>query len=716
MAEESSPPDNQEQLREKAILLLHREREIFAMRAKHQQVTRWLKVAQSLPRLLTDRKPSMLETYELLRKTLISGLRLQRVLLLEIGEGVLRPLAPSGPERPLGHGVAALLQARATGFCNEPTEPDVTALAEEIGMYRFIWSSIRPTGKALVLLVAGFDRAKAAFQPAFDEGDAAHIENTAQHIETLLGNAFLVSELEREKVNRTLENRDSELLAATEQLRAANENLERRVRERTEELAQRSRDMRLVLDNVGQALLTIDSGGRLAQERSAIVDRWFGPYEGQPLFSEYIGEVDPAFAQEFVLGYEALLEDILPREVCLRQLPRRLRDDQRELCCTYFPLLAGEVLTGLLIVVDDVTEKILRDRDGAEQSELLALFQGLMNDRSGYLAFIEDTQGIIDVLAKEGLDDAERRGLLHTLKGTAAVVGVNVIAGLCHRAEDEMAEGATDQLKATIARLWARWADIMESMSAVIKVHGHGMVEVSLEELERLSEEVRRGASQQTIIEQFALWQLEPIERPLLRLGQHAHALAKRLGKGTIAVTVESPDVRLDAKRFGNFWPTLIHVVRNAVDHGLETPEEREASGKPSEGHLSFRAVRDDRHLTIEISDDGRGVDWERVRYLAAERGLAHDRPEDMLQALLEPGFTTRCEITATSGRGVGMSAVHDQIKKLGGTIALSSEPGLGTRWCFSFPRSVAHEAYASLPPSTSKTSSLAPLPLASQL
>src|SRR5215510_9853605 len=102
MADEASTGDNQEQLQEKAMLLLRREREIFATRAKHEQLTRWLKLAQTLPRIMMDRKHSVHEMYALLRKALISGLRLQRAVFVEIGERSLVPLAPAGPERPLG--------------------------------------------------------------------------------------------------------------------------------------------------------------------------------------------------------------------------------------------------------------------------------------------------------------------------------------------------------------------------------------------------------------------------------------------------------------------------------------------------------------------------------------------------------------------------------------------------------------------------------------
>jgi HPt (histidine-containing phosphotransfer) domain-containing protein len=679
-----------QQFRENAILLLNRERELFAMRTKHEQVTLWLRLTQLLPSLF-DRTLPLAEIYARLRKSLISGLRLQSVLFFELAPAVLRPIAPAGPERALPLAVAAFLEQHPTGICNGPVG-DLGQLADAVGLHRFIWSEVRVAGTLPVLLLAGYDKRTAPFQRLFDDSDAAHIENVAQHVETLMGNVSLLQELEREKhrlqqTNENLESRDRELLRASDQLRAANDSLERRVVERTEALNQRTLDMRLVLDNVDQGFLTIDAEGRLAQERSGIVDRWFGPFDGQPRFVDYIGPVDNQFADVFGVAYEALLEEFLPRELCLDQLPSRLRSQDRLFSCTYTLLPRGDAIAGLLIVISDVSAQVRRAQVEAEQTELLALFQGLTRDRSGYLAFLEEVGEIIDRLCAGPFDVALTRRLLHTLKGTAAMAGATEIARLCHKTEDALDEDENESPRADLDRLSQRWSTVRQELTSIVGEGARGVIEVSRDELQTLIDEIGRGVSPAHLLARLASWQSEPVVLPLNRLAQYARALARRIGKGDLAVNVAPCDVCLDPRRWGGLWSSLIQVVRNAVDHGIETPADRESSGKPPGGRLALRVRGTEQSgLIIELEDDGRGIDWDVVRSVAARRGLPAQDREDLEKAMFSPGFSTRSAVTATSGRGVGLAVVLERVQALGGRISVVSDKGVGCCWRLSFP------------------------------
>jgi chemotaxis protein histidine kinase CheA len=162
------------------------------------------------------------------------------------------------------------------------------------------------------------------------------------------------------------------------------------------------------------------------------------------------------------------------------------------------------------------------------------------------------------------------------------------------------------------------------------------------------------------------------------------------LGKGEVDVQTESDDLRLDPDRWGPLWSALIHVVRNAVDHGLETAHERHDAGKPERGLIRFSARRQAESFRLELSDDGRGVDWARVRELCHERGRPADTPADLVAALLSSGFSTKSEVTETSGRGVGLAAVADAVRELSGVIAIESEANKGTRWVLTFPMAFA--------------------------
>jgi two-component system chemotaxis sensor kinase CheA len=471
-------------------------------------------------------------------------------------------------------------------------------------------------------------------------------------------------------------------------LEALNFTLEQRVAERTIELAERNRDLRLVLDTVNEGLVTLSREGTLAPERSAMVDRWFGPYTAPMRFIDYLAPIDRDFAEAFDLGNEALLEGILPAELCLAQLPRRLHADRREYAVTYLPITEGGEHRGLLVVINDVTEQLALAQQDAEQRELLALFQAFTRDRMGLLAFFEEASRLLEKVASGAQDLETQKRLVHTLKGNASLVGLNVVAQLCHRAEDEIDEHQRVQVTSTIVALRSRWLTLNQALKSFLGDRGD-VVELPARELEHLREEVARGASAANILERLSAWRCEPVERPLERLAAHARALAQRLGKGDLIVDVEAHGLRLDPKRWAPLWSELVHVVRNAVDHGLESAEERRAAGKPPRPRLRLAAALREHNFSIEVEDDGRGIDWEGVRRSAARHGVAAHTEADLEAALLMSGISTRTEVTTTSGRGVGLAAVYARVQEFQGTATVSTRRGAGTTLRFSFPLSV---------------------------
>ncbi|MBV1800347.1 chemotaxis protein CheA [Siccirubricoccus sp. G192] len=134
----------------------------------------------------------------------------------------------------------------------------------------------------------------------------------------------------------------------------------------------------------------------------------------------------------------------------------------------------------------------------------------------------------------------------------------------------------------------------------------------------------------------------------------------------------------------GLFDP-LLHLLRNAVDHGIENPAARAAAGKPATGRVTLEARREGDEIAVEVTDDGRGIDPARVRRVARERRLMPDAALDALddaaavQLVFQPGFSTAATVTALSGRGVGMDAVRAAVEGLGGRVSLASQPGAGS-------------------------------------
>ena len=181
-------------------------------------------------------------------------------------------------------------------------------------------------------------------------------------------------------------------------------------------------------------------------------------------------------------------------------------------------------------------------------------------------------------------------------------------------------------------------------------------------------------------------WRLEPLSVRLERWATQAREIARRLGRGDIQVEIDADRVRLERDRWLPFWKVFGHVLRNAIDHGLEPPSDRVAVGKTPIGTICMRAIEKDGRLVIEVEDDGRGIAWERVADRARALGLPSNRPEDLVDALFADGLSTKETANETSGRGVGLGAVRAVCLQLGGDIAVTSKPGRGTVMRFSLP------------------------------
>ena len=177
---------------------------------------------------------------------------------------------------------------------------------------------------------------------------------------------------------------------------------------------------------------------------------------------------------------------------------------------------------------------------------------------------------------------------------------------------------------------------------------------------------------------------LQPVEHVFSRFPRTVRDLAVSCGK-EVQLAIDGADTELDRSLIESIRDPLTHLIRNAVDHGIEPPEARIAAGKPRAGRLSLRAFNESGRVTIEVSDDGGGIAFEKVREKAVARGLvsaaeaATMPPDRVLQFIFEPGFSTAAAVTSVSGRGVGMDVVRTNIEAIGGTVDIHSVPGLGT-------------------------------------
>lgn len=188
---------------------------------------------------------------------------------------------------------------------------------------------------------------------------------------------------------------------------------------------------------------------------------------------------------------------------------------------------------------------------------------------------------------------------------------------------------------------------------------------------------------------------MQPIGRLFQKYPRIARDLARQLGKD-VELVLAGEETEVDKTMIEDLADPLIHLIRNAVDHGVEMPAERQAVGKPGKSLVRLEARQEGDHIVLIIADDGKGMSAERIRAKAIEKGLISEEEANTLDErqslnlIFLPGFSTKAQISDVSGRGVGMDVVKTNIQKLNGSIEIRSEPGKGSVFIISLPLTLA--------------------------
>ena len=485
-------------------------------------------------------------------------------------------------------------------------------------------------------------------------------------------------------------------------------NLERLVAERTAELTRRNAEMRLVLDNVDQGLVLVSPDGTMSKERSATFARCFGTSEQQ---------IDACIFEEvkarafFRLGYEQLTDGFMPVQVVLDQLPTTARRGTSVFGLRYQPLMQDDECTGVLFMINDITSNLEAQKRDREQYEQIRVFERWMRDRNGFVEFFNEAHKLVTQIHEGKFESAnDKLRVVHTIKGNTSLFDVLSVADVAHTFESALVDNELDIAAAQEVALVDAWDAFSRRVSLLIGKDVSERYELSRPELEQIISGLRQGQPTNEIVRQLVSITYEPMKLRFARIEQQLSSLAKRLQKAPVEFSVQGEKLRLPPDRFAPFWAVFPHVVRNIADHGLERPEEREARGKPARNRVSLSAAADAQSIELTVRDDGNGVDWDTVTTKAKALGLPCATRRDLINALLAPGLSTAAQVSAISGRGVGLSAVALAVSKLNGTLDLESETGRGMCLRFVFPRSdLAQTRPSVIPLSTAPISNRSP-------
>lgn len=486
--------------------------------------------------------------------------------------------------------------------------------------------------------------------------------------------------------------------------------LNRAIRQAHEALDDVNRNMAALLDNAGQGFLSVDREGVVAPQYSQECRVLLGgDVEGKDVAALLFPD-DGAGREAMRVNIRRVVDepDAYRRDLYLSLMPKVIARGEASLTLAYRPLAGGR----LMFVITDVTGEVrLKDAVARERNRLACVVAAVREQHDffavldSFAAFREAGAGLVAGATdgRAALEIVYRQ--VHTFKGHFLQLECAAVSQALDDLEtrlSELARAETPSMAAVAALLadagvdaaLARDLDVVRQSLGPEFFARRGEISLGQELADALAsladrllgrlDELRLGADDRAVLAAARNLRHVDLKKLLSAYPRTVARLAAGRGKLVAPFAVEGEAVPVDPSRFGPLAKALVHAFRNAVDHGLESPDARLALGKPEAGTIACRVRAADGWATIEVADDGRGVDVEAIRTRAFELGLAGAEElaamDDaaILELLFRDGFSSRREVGDLSGRGVGLAAVRAEAERLGGSAALANDPGRG--------------------------------------
>ncbi|MGD9187927.1 MAG: chemotaxis protein CheA, partial [Desulfobacteraceae bacterium] len=350
---------------------------------------------------------------------------------------------------------------------------------------------------------------------------------------------------------------------------------------------------------------------------------------------------------------------------------------------------------------DDRAYDLTQRKDSGEGVESL-LFSGMETSKpkDNFLQSLPKVTPGSERTTPEGPDLDERRGRYNLGRRQTDKIRERMIKQSI-RVDSTKIDSLMNQVgelvvsRSGFAQLFAEMRDLQLTLKQSMKLNSSEMQKVK-EITNRINEAtISLGRVTSELQENVMKVRMLPIAQLFSRYPRLVHDLVKSTQK-KVSLEIHGEDTELDKMVIEQIADPLVHIIRNAVDHGIEDVSERLQKGKPEEGTLRLEAYHESNYVVIEISDDGRGMDPEQIRARALEQSFVDDQEvesyneQELLALIMRPGFSTAKEVTTTSGRGVGMDVVKDNIDKLNGTIDIQSTIGAGVTFRIKIPLTLA--------------------------
>lgn len=480
-------------------------------------------------------------------------------------------------------------------------------------------------------------------------------------------------------------------------------------------------EIETILENLGQAYMTCDRTGQIKGQPSSISTEIFGMNPSGHNLSDVLRLNDDE--KKGVLEWVKLIfeEPIDFEDLCPigPKFSDRILNKFIELDYQVIRNKKGKIARLVVIGTDKTEEKKFKEA-AAEEAAYVKAILSMVTDKQNFIDFITEVQSILDYLKKTfnrtrtDIDVDHCFRLIHSVKGGAASFGLRKIGQMAHHLENEFTNlNITDPktlreeldkkrvfFSKIIKNLFGQLNDFLDKNDNILglkKILENPSKELTVKKVENLGTRLKKELGEDSKIYKDYLREfvLEPIGHAFQHFERATYQTAEKLGK-EVKFSMTNGDLKFYRPFYKPLVSSLIHAFRNAVDHGIEMPSEREDNKKRPYGRVKvdFKTKTKDKHkiLSIIIEDDGRGIDPEIIGKLAVTKGLTtQDKLNqlskgEIIQFVMTAGFSSKEEATDMSGRGVGLDAIKFEAEALGGKAWVESKLYKGTQLFIEVP------------------------------
>lgn len=533
------------------------------------------------------------------------------------------------------------------------------------------------------------------------------VDNPEKHWLIFIRDTTLENDLHKKFKSELLKKEEvlQELQTAHANLEKHSQNLEEAVKQRTTQLTALNQLNQAMLDSLHQGFLVFDKNG-------LCLDIWsqacLQTIETNPTGKNIwdVLKVPPEKLATFREWIQLVFEETFPLASLMEIAPTHFEHSQKKsIKLTYFPIRdAAKKIEQIIMVSTDISDLILAQVKAEHEQQQVQKILTLVKNKKSFFGLHEDMLSqfvfLHEEIRKEKPDYISMYRSLHNLKGTTANFHLWTVSSDCHNAENLINSIKTPDSKVTKTDIQNSLAQIQTSYEKFLTEHEYLLgdirsqkgrkIELFYSVLNTLLENIDSGEVKSALSQELLT---ESIGELLHQYFDLVEDLSFKLDKLVHPLEIVGGQIKVLPERYSPLLKTLVHSIRNSLDHGIERPEARVAMGKDEYGKISIKVENfirtDGTWLRVRVSDDGKGIDPDIILAKLKELGLHQhikENPQELIQAVFLPEFSTKSEVSEISGRGVGLNSIIIEAQKLNGHAWVETELKVGSSLIIEVP------------------------------